>query len=249
MPVITQSRIDPMKTALIGYGKMGREIASVLRQRGHEVGLIVDAANTADLNEANMDGIDVAIEFTGPEGAFSTVMECLRLGVPVVSGSTGWNDGLPEAKQFCIERGGTLFHSPNFSIGVNIFFRLNEILARMMNDFPDYNVSITEVHHIHKKDSPSGTAVSLAEGILANLERKSSWVNHQTLEESSLGIASIREGEVPGIHEVAYESEADVLTIRHESKSRAGLALGAVLAAEFAARNPGVLSMGDLLGF
>lgn len=226
---------------------MGREIEAVLRSRGHEVALIIDADNGDDFTRASMQGVDVAIEFTTPATAFYNVTKCIEWGVPVVSGTTGWNDTLGEAKLLCEMAGGTFFYASNYSIGMNIFFCLNEQLAKLMNGFPEYGLSIRETHHIHKKDAPSGTAITLAEGIMEHIGRKSSWVNHPTPEPSVLTIESVREGAVAGIHEVMYESEVDTIKIEHTSKSRMGLALGAVLAAEFTQGRKGVLSMRELL--
>lgn len=238
-----------MKVALIGYGRMGKEIEAVLREKGHEVVLIVDMDSAGRMTAENLRMADVAIEFTTPATAFANVSRCLEWGVPVVCGTTGWNDRLEEARELCLANGGTFFHASNFSIGVNIMFRLNEEFARMMSRFPEYGASIRETHHIHKKDAPSGTAVTLAEGIMANLESKLSWVNHQTDDTSVLGIESVREGEIFGIHEVAYDSPADRITLTHETKSRRGLAEGAVMAAEFTQKHRGVLTMKDLMGF
>lgn len=227
---------------------MGREIGAMLAGRGHEAALIIDADNPGDFNRENMKGIDVAIEFTTPATAYGNVAKCLEWGIPVVCGTTGWNGHLPEAERLCREMGGTFFYASNFSIGVNVFFRVNEVLAAMMDRFPEYEISMREVHHTRKKDSPSGTAVTLAEAILANVERKSSWVNHETLYPESLGIVSLREGDVPGTHQVSYESQSDTIDITHTSKNRRGLALGAIMAAEYAAKHKGVLTMRDLLG-
>lgn len=228
---------------------MGREIESLLLQRGHEVVLKIDIENTSDFNETNMKNADVAIEFTTPHTAFANVMKCLEWGVPVVCGTTGWNQRMEEAEKLCRKVDGTFFHSSNFSIGVNIFFRVSEYLARMMNREPGYCVSMTETHHTQKKDAPSGTAVMLAEGVLENIDRIGSWVNHETLDRNVLGILSLREGAVPGTHEVKYESEADIIEIRHEAKNRSGLVLGAVMAAEFTQGNKGILTMRDMLEF
>lgn len=236
-----------MKAVIIGYGTMGHEIEKVLLERGHTVILIVDVANRAQMTADLLRQADVAIEFTTPDTAYENVSACLAAGLPVVCGTTGWNDKRVKAENRCNELDGTLFWSSNFSIGVNVLFRVNRYLAKIMDHFPEYNVSMCEVHHTRKKDAPSGTAVTLAEGILEGLERKNSWVNHETLAEDSLGIVSIREGDVPGLHEIRYESEADVLTLKHEAKGRRGLAVGAVLAAEFAYTRKGVLKMDDLI--
>ncbi len=234
-----------MKAAIVGYGKMGREIESVLVERGHEVVAVIDEGGHIDLK--TLAGAQVAIEFTTPETAFRNVRSCLEMRAAVVCGTTGWQDRLPQARDLCLRLGGTFFYSSNFSIGVNVFFAVNEKLAELMNGFPQYDISMRETHHIHKKDAPSGTAVTLAEGIIGGVERKLSWVNHPTLEPEVLGIDSVREGEVCGVHEVKYESDTDSIEIIHSSKNRRGLALGAVLAAEYAIEHKGVLSMKDLL--
>lgn len=236
-----------MNVAIIGYGAMGHEIEKVLLERGHSVSIIIDADNQESLSDDNMRQADVAIEFTTPSTAFDNVVACLKAGVPVVSGTTGWNDSLGEACDICRTENGTFFWASNFSIGVNVTFLVNKYLAKLMSRFPEYAVSIGEVHHTRKKDSPSGTAVTLAEGIMENIDRVSSWVNHETLNPDVLGIVSVREGDVPGIHEVKYESQADFVTLCHSSKNRRGLALGAVLAAEFAVCRKGVLTMNDMM--
>lgn len=238
-----------MKAAIIGYGKMGREIEKVLIERGHEVTLKIDIDNSSDLNEQNLKDIDVAIEFTSPATAYANVRKCLECGTAVVCGSTGWNDGVQELKKYCRANGGAFFYSSNYSVGMNVMFKLNKILAAIMNSQPEYNVSMEETHHIHKLDSPSGTAVTLAEGIMESVERKTSWVNQATDKADEIGIISYREGEVPGIHTVIYDSEADTLELKHSAKSRRGLVLGAVLAAEFLQGKQGVFSMDDMLKF
>ncbi len=238
-----------MKVAIIGYGVMGREIEKILQERGHETVLVIDADNRDMLTADNLRKADAAIEFTTPSTARANVSACLQAGIPVVCGTTGWNDDLQSACEECDRLGGTFFWSSNFSIGVNIMFMVNRYLAHIMDRFPEYEVSMTEVHHTRKKDSPSGTAVTIAEGIIDNMERKSSWVNHAASSASEVAIESVREGDVPGIHEVRYESEADTLTIRHSAKGRRGFALGAVMAAEFAVTHKGVLCMDDMLDF
>ncbi len=226
---------------------MGREIESVLRRRGHEVALIIDADSEGEFTREKMQGIDVAIEFTTPATAPANVTRCLEWGIPVVSGTTGWNDSLGEVKLLCEVVGGTFFYASNYSIGMNIFFRVNEYLAGIMNNFPEYGASIRETHHIQKKDAPSGTAITLAEGIIGLLERKSSWVNSGAAAPEVIPIESVREGAVAGIHEVLYDSEVDTIKIEHTSKSRAGLAVGAVMAAEFTQEHKGVLSMYEMM--
>ncbi|MBP3355757.1 MAG: 4-hydroxy-tetrahydrodipicolinate reductase [Rikenellaceae bacterium] len=236
-----------MNVALIGYGKMGKEIEKVLIERGHRISLIIDADNRGQLDAAHLAGADAAIEFSTPAAAFDNIVRCLECGVPVVCGTTAWLDRMAEAKRICTERNGAFFYASNYSIGVNLMFRVNEMLARLMNRFPEYDVTIEETHHTQKKDAPSGTAITLAEGILAEVERKTKWTEGATTVPSELGIASIRRSVVPGIHTVTYESEADVLTIAHQAKSRRGFALGAVIAAEFLRDKKGIYSMNDLL--
>lgn len=238
-----------MKIALIGYGKMGKTIEQIARQRGHQIVSIIDINNTADFDSEAFRSADVAIEFTTPATALGNYMRCFEANVPVVSGTTGWLSHLDEVKAKCEQEGKTFFYASNFSVGVNIFFALNRYLAKIMNGFPAYDVRMTEVHHIHKLDAPSGTAITLAEGILENVERKERWTLETAERPTDLPIHAIREGEVPGIHEIIYESEADTISIKHDAKSRAGFALGAVIAAEFTAGKKGFLGMHDLFHF
>ena len=235
-----------MKIALIGYGKMGKTIEQIALNRGHQIVSIVDINNPEEFQSDNFKSADVAIEFTTPATAFDNYM---KAGVPVVSGTTGWLDRIGEIKEKCAKEGKTFFYASNFSIGVNIFFALNKYLAKIMNNFPVYNVSMTETHHIHKLDAPSGTAITLAEGILENVDRKERWTLETAEQPTDLPIHAIREGEVPGIHEVTYESDVDYISIKHDAKSRAGFALGAVVAAEFTAGKKGFLGMDDMLKF
>lgn len=237
-----------MKTAIIGYGKMGREIEKILRERGHEIALVIDCDNAHELDAEHLQGIDVALEFTTPATAYGNIRRCIECRVPVVSGTTGWTDRLEELKRLCREQGGALFYASNFCLGVNLLFRLNRRLAEMMNRFGQYEVSIEEVHHTQKKDAPSGTAITLAEGIIEGIDRKRGWVNEPAAGDDRIGIVSVREGAVPGIHTVTYESEDDLLQLRHEIKNRRTLARGAVLAAEFLCGKQGVYTMDDLLG-
>lgn len=250
-----------MKAAIIGYGKMGREIETILRERGHEVALIIDMDNAAELDAAHLQGIDVALEFTTPATAYRNIRTCIECGTPVVSGTTGWTDRLPELQALCRERGGAFFYASNYCLGVNLMFRLNRQLAEMMNRVGGYEVRIEEVHHTQKKDAPSGTAITLAEGIIDRLDTKQGWVNYapgiehaanrvERSEETPadcVEIRSVREGAVPGIHTVSYESEDDRLEIRHTIKNRRTLAAGAVVAAEFLCGKRGVYGMDDLL--
>ena len=238
-----------MKIALIGYGKMGKTIEQIALNRGHQIVSIVDINNQEEFQSDNFKSADVAIEFTTPATAFDNYMKSFAAGVPVVSGTTGWLDRIGEIKEKCAKEGKTFFYASNFSIGVNIFFALNKYLAKIMNNFPVYNVSMTETHHIHKLDAPSGTAITLAEGILENVDRKERWTLETAEQPTDLPIHAIREGEVPGIHEVTYESDVDYISIKHDAKSRAGFALGAVVAAEFTAGKKGFLGMDDMLKF
>ncbi|EKN17748.1 dihydrodipicolinate reductase [Parabacteroides goldsteinii CL02T12C30] len=238
-----------MKIALIGYGKMGKTIEQIALNRGHQIVSIVDINNPEEFQSANFKSADVAIEFTTPATAFDNYMKSFAAGVPVVSGTTGWLDRIGEIKEKCEKEGKTFFYASNFSIGVNIFFALNKYLAKIMNNFPSYNISMTETHHIHKLDAPSGTAITLAEGIIENVDRKDRWTLETAEQPTDLPIHAIREGEVPGIHEVTYESDVDYISIRHDAKSRAGFALGAVVAAEFTAGKKGFLGMDDMLKF
>lgn len=251
-----------MKFALIGYGKMGKEIEKIALSRGHQIVCIIDIDNQEDFESPAFKSADVAIEFTNPMVAYANYMKAFRAGVKLVSGSTGWMDEHgEEVKRLCTEGGKTLFWSSNFSLGVAIFSAVNKYLAKIMNQFPGYDVSMTETHHIHKLDAPSGTAITLAEGILENLDRKQKWVKGTllapdgTLSGSTacapdeLCVSSIREGEVPGIHTICYDSEADSITITHDAKNRRGFALGAVLAAEYTATHEGFLGMSDLFPF
>ena len=238
-----------MKIALIGYGKMGKTIEQIALNRGHQIVSIVDINNPEEFQSANFKSADVAIEFTTPATAFDNYMKSFAAGVPVVSGTTGWLDRIGEIKEKCEKEGKTFFYASNFSIGVNIFFALNKYLAKIMNNFPSFNISMTETHHIHKLDAPSGTAITLAEGIIENVDRKDRWTLETAEQPTDLPIHAIREGEVPGIHEVTYESDVDYISIKHDAKSRAGFALGAVVAAEFTAGKKGFLGMDDMLKF
>ena len=251
-----------MKIALIGYGKMGKQIERIARSRGHEIVSIIDLDNQQDFNSEAFRSADVAIEFTNPQAAYGNYLRAFEAGVKVVSGSTGWlKDHGDDVRRLCTEEGKTLFWASNFSLGVAIFSAVNKYLARIMNQFPEYDVTMEETHHVHKLDAPSGTAITLAEGILDNLDRKTSWVKGTllapdgTLSGSTqcapeeLPISSIRRDEVPGIHSIRYDSEADSITITHDAKNRHGFALGAVLAAEYTATHEGFLGMEDLFPF
>ena len=238
-----------MKIALIGYGKMGKIIERIALERGHEVVCRIDIDNQDDFESKEFASADVAIEFTAPSVAIANYRRAWKAGVAVVSGTTGWNTQLPEIKSEIEENNYTLFWASNFSLGVNIFFELNKKLAQMMNKFSAYDVTMSETHHIHKLDAPSGTAVTLAEGILENIERKSEWVLGENKSENQLSIDAIREGEVAGIHTIKYESAADFIEITHHAYNREGFALGAVLAAEFTCGKKGFWGMNDMLKF
>ncbi|GHV47086.1 4-hydroxy-tetrahydrodipicolinate reductase [Bacteroidia bacterium] len=238
-----------MKIALIGYGKMGKTIERIAHERGHEIVCIIDVDNTQTFDSEEFKCADIAIEFTSPNVAESNIRKCFGRGKPVVCGTTGWTDRLPALNTEINEHGYTLFWSSNFSLGVNIFLEINRYLAKIMNDFPSYDVMLEEVHHTHKQDAPSGTAISLAEIILQNIARKTKWVRDAAKNPDEMAIFSIREGEVPGIHSVLYESAADSIMLTHDAKSRDGFALGAVVAAEFSLGKKGLLSMNDLLRF
>ena len=238
-----------MKIALIGYGKMGKEIEQIAESRGHTIILKIDIQNQADLTMENLSQADVAIEFTGPETAVGNYLKCFEAGVPVVSGTTGWLEQKTLVEKTCSDKQGCFFYASNFSLGANIFFALNKFLAKTMKDFPQYDVSMTEVHHTQKLDAPSGTAITLAEDILALNTIKTNWTIHEPQSKNELYINSIREGLVPGIHTIKYDSEVDYIEITHSAYSRKGLAFGAVVAAEYTKGRIGVFSMADLLNF
>ncbi|MFI3330448.1 MAG: 4-hydroxy-tetrahydrodipicolinate reductase [Rikenellaceae bacterium] len=238
-----------MNVAIIGYGKMGHEIEKILVERAHTVALIIDMDNTADLNAENLAKVDVAIEFTTPATAYNNILKCLECSTPVVCGTTAWLDKLPEIEAACKASEGAFFYASNFSVGVNIFFKINELLAKMMNPFDSYDVTLEEIHHTQKKDAPSGTAITLAEGIVNNLDRKQKWVGETTIAPEELEVVAVRRSVVPGTHTVTYESAIDQITMTHTAKGRGGFALGAVLASEFLCGKKGIYSMKDLMGF
>lgn len=238
-----------MKIALIGYGKMGREIEQIALSRGHSVVLKIDINNPEELTTEKLSEADVAIEFTSPVTAVNNYLKCFENGVPVVSGTTGWLDQKSEVEKKCKEKDGCFFYASNFSLGVNIFFGMNKYLARVMKDFPQYDVSMVEVHHTQKLDAPSGTAITLADDIIAINDKKTNWTVDDPKSENELYINPIREGVVPGIHTVKYNSEVDFIEIMHSAYNRKGFAFGAVLAAEFCVGKKGILSMTDLLKF
>ena len=231
-----------MKIALVGYGKMGKIIDEIATQRNHEI--------VARLNESptsgNLNNADVVIEFSNPEVAFNNIKTCLENNIPVICGTTGWLDQKPEIEKIAAENNTAFLYGSNFSLGVNLFFALNEKLADLMKNFPEYNVQLEEIHHTHKKDAPSGTAISLAEGIIKNDNRFEGWKLDET-RDKELGIFAIREDEVPGTHSVFYKSSVDEIEIKHTAYSRNGFALGAVIAAEWIQGKTGNFSMKDVL--
>ncbi len=251
-----------MKIALIGYGKMGRMIEQVALHRGHEIVCIIDVDNQSDFDSQTFASADVAIEFTSPTAAYDNYLRAFAHHVKVVSGSTGWmKDHADDIKRLCTEEGQTLFWASNFSVGMAIFSAANRYLAKIMNRFAEYDVKIEETHHIHKLDAPSGTAITLADDIIAELDRKQTWIKGQQVapdgtvsrtgnaRPDQLAIDSIRRDEVPGIHTVVYDSKADKITLSHDAHNRMGFALGAVLAAEYTAKHSGLLTTSDLFGF
>ena len=251
-----------MKIALIGYGKMGTMIEKIALSRGHEIVSIIDVDNQDDFESDAFKSADVAIEFTNPTVAYGNYLRAWKSGVKVVSGSTGWlKEHGDEVRRACAQEGKTLFWASNFSIGVAIFSAVNKYLAKIMNGFEQYDVEETETHHIHKLDHPSGTGITLAEQIVEQLDRKSDWqmgtltqpdgtvVEPETTDAGKLTINSVRRGEVPGIHTITYNSEADQISITHDAHSRQGFALGAVLAAEYTAKHEGLLTISDMFKF
>ena len=237
-----------MKIALIGYGKMGHEIERIALERGHEIVCTIDIGEEDKFTSSAFGSADVAIEFTSPQSALQNYRRAFAAGVAVVSGTTGWLEHLDEIKDECHKNGKTFFYASNFSLGVNIFFALNNYLAKIMNQFTDYEIRMEETHHIHKLDAPSGTAITLAEGIIKQVERKEKWILDEIGTSNELTINSYREGEIPGIHTVIYESASDTIRITHDAKNRSGFALGAVLAAEFTKGKKGFFGMNDMLG-
>jgi 4-hydroxy-tetrahydrodipicolinate reductase len=236
-----------MRIAIIGYGKMGHMIEEVAVQRGHEIVLKINIENTDDFTKDNIARADVAIEFTGPHTAYENVKKCIDFGIPVVSGSTGWNTKLEEMKGYVKQKGGSFLHTSNFSIGVNIFFEVNKLLAKLMAPHKEY-VVLKEIHHTAKLDAPSGTAVTLAEQVLANVSRKVKWVNQDANNPDELPIISERIDPAPGTHFVKYTSDIDDIEIIHTAHNRKGFALGAVLAAEYISDKNGIFSMQQVLG-
>jgi 4-hydroxy-tetrahydrodipicolinate reductase len=238
-----------MNIALIGYGHMGHEIETVATEREHSIKLKIDVDNRDDFNPESFREIDVAIEFSSPDSAFGNIVKCLGMKKPVVSGTTGWLKNYAEAADLCIKMGTSFIHSPNFSIGVNILFILNSHLAKIMKHQKEYFPLIEEIHHVRKLDAPSGTAITLAESIMAQHQDFKGWCFEGSGSESCIKIRSVREGTVPGTHTVEWNSEIDTVSLKHVARSRKGFALGAVLAAEYISLRKGIFTMDDVLGF
>lgn len=238
-----------MKIALLGYGKMGKAIEEIALQKGHEIVLRITDQNLEDLTKENLQKADVAIEFSSPESAVSNILFCLNNSMPVVSGTTGWLSQLKIIEEKCKGENGTFLYASNFSVGVNIFFELNKKLALLMNHHKDYKIQLEEIHHTEKKDAPSGTAITLAEQIIATSTQKNKWVNTDSEKENEVPIISKRIDEVAGTHSVKYSSSIDDIEIIHTAHNRKGFAQGAVLAAEFIAAKKGIFSMKEVLGF
>ena len=248
-----------MNIALLGYGKMGKIIEKIATDRKHNIVLKIDHDNRHELTAENLKKADAVIEFTTPASVLNNIQHCFDAGVPVVVGTTGWYEHLEQVKQNCVETGNTLLYASNFSVGVNIFFHINRKLAKLMNNYPYYDVQVEEIHHTQKLDSPSGTAITIAEGIIDNLDRKKDWVNVLTAEgndadDSNLKneqvlIESFRIENVPGTHTVIYDSEVDTLEFKHTAHNRNGFALGAVLAAEWVHNKKGFFSVEEMFNF
>lgn len=245
-----------MKIALLGYGKMGQIIERFALERGHEIVLKVNIDNQEELTVSNLRKADVAIDFSTPDAAIGNIYTCFDANVPVVVGTTGWYGQLQEVKNDCLQRNNALLYGSNFSIGVNLFFHMNKMLARVMNNFPAYEVQVEEIHHTQKLDSPSGTAMTIAEGIVDNLDRKSEWVNElvgtpfdEIIKKEQLLIESHRIENIPGTHTVVYSSEVDEIEFKHTAHSRSGFALGAVVAAEWLEKRQGFYNITDIFDF
>lgn len=236
-----------MRILLIGYGKMGQTIERLAKAKGHEIVGTLTVEDTGKLATYTADQVDVAIEFTSPDAAVENLLTCFKNQIPVVCGTTGWLQQLPLVKEQCAALQGSLLYASNFSVGVNLFFHVNEYVAKLMQQHPDYAVAVKEIHHVHKLDQPSGTALSIADGILKHYPQKQGWINDQTAEPGLLGVESAREGEVVGTHIVKYTSENDTFELHHVAHTREGFASGAILAAEWLPGRQGVFGMNDLL--
>lgn len=235
-----------MNIALIGYGKMGKEIEAIALKRNHKIVLHVEKDNADLVTEQDLQKADVAIEFTTPHTVVDNIKKCIEAGLPMVVGTTGWYDHFPEIEKLCKKKNSALFYATNFSVGVNLFFKVNKFLAELMNKYNEYDVSMEEIHHIHKLDKPSGTAITLAQQVIEKMDRKKNW-SLTDKGKDTLFIRDIREGEVPGTHIIKYHSEVDDIEIMHKAHNRKGFALGAVIAAEFLAGKKGIYTMDDII--
>lgn len=245
-----------MKIALLGYGKMGQIIERFATERGHEIVLKISIDNVEDFTTENLQKADVAIDFSAPDAAVGNIYKCFEANLPVVVGTTGWYGNLQEIKNDCLSSNNTLLYGSNFSIGVNLFFHLNKVLAKLMNNYPAYEVQVEEIHHTQKLDAPSGTAMTIAEDIIEELDRKSEWLNEvvgtpipDVIKNEQLLIESHRIENVPGTHTVVYSSEVDDIEIKHTAHSRAGFALGAIVAAEWLENKKGFYNIADVFNF
>jgi len=245
-----------MKIALLGYGKMGQIIEHFALERGHEIILKINGENRHELTTGYLSKADIAIDFSAPGAALNNIHACFDANLPVVVGTTGWYGELQNVKDECLSSNNTLLYGSNFSIGVNLFFHINEVLAKVMNNFPAYEVQVEEIHHTQKLDAPSGTAMTIAESIISKLDRKNSWINEmagipmeETLKDDQLLIASQRIENIPGTHTVIYSSEVDEIELKHTAHSRAGFALGAVVAAEWLQHKQGFFNIADIFNF
>lgn len=248
-----------MNIALLGYGKMGKIIEKIATDRKHEIVLKIDFYNQQDLTVENLKKADVVIEFSTPGSVLDNIQKCFDAGVPIVVGTTGWYEHLPELKKKCLDGGHTMLYASNFSVGVNIFFHINKVLAKLMNNYPYYDVQVEEIHHMQKLDSPSGTAITIAEGIIENTDSKKEWVNiltsegdetnYENIKNDQLLIESFRIDSVPGTHTVIYDSEVDSIEFKHTAHNRNGFALGAVLAAEWVHSKKGFFSVEEMFDF
>ncbi|MCD8741385.1 4-hydroxy-tetrahydrodipicolinate reductase [Mucilaginibacter roseus] len=248
-----------MKIALLGYGKMGKIIEKIAIDRGHEIVLKIDYDNLHELTVENLQKADAAIEFTTPASVLHNIDVCIAAGVPVVVGTTGWYDHIADVKDKCLQGNGAVMYASNYSVGVNVFFKVNQLLAKIMNNYPYYDVQVEEIHHMQKLDSPSGTAITIAEGILDNVAGKSNWTNvlitdnpetpQEPLKPEQLLIESHRIDSVPGTHTVIYDSEVDTIEFKHTAHNRNGFALGAVLAAEWLQHKKGFYTVHDMFNF
>jgi len=237
-----------MKILLLGYGKMGKVIERIALSRGHQIIGKIDLDNRHELSDFSRQNVDAVIEFSAPEAAYENLKWSMSKSLPTVCGTTGWLQHRPEIESLCQAHKAAFFYASNYSIGVNLFFRLNKQLAKLIAPYQQYQVNTTEIHHIHKLDAPSGTAITLAEGLIEALPNKNSWVNQGEITENQIPIVSLRQGEVPGTHIIRYDSDVDTIEIQHIAHSREGFALGAVIAAEWLQNREGVFGMDDMIG-